>query len=101
MPYTKDETWEKLAAHPGWRLEDDGQLHADFTFEDFAHALMFVGAVGHLAETANHHPDILIYSYKHVRLSMMSHDVEGITDRDFDLIAQIETLPGCTPDVGN
>ena len=56
--------------------------------------MMFASAVGHLAETADHHPDIFIHSYKHVKLSMISHDKGGITDRDFKLIKQIEALPG-------
>lgn len=82
-----------LKAHPGWTLNDGGQLQRDYTFENFVRSLVFVNAVGHLAEAVNHHPDILIYDYKNVRLTMMSHDVGGITARDFKLIALIDDLP--------
>jgi 4a-hydroxytetrahydrobiopterin dehydratase len=82
-----------LKAHPGWTLGDDGQLHREYTFASFTAAFLFAGAVGHLAEAVNHHPDILIHGYKNVRLSMMSHDVNGITARDFKLIALIDDLP--------
>jgi len=82
-----------LKAHPGWTLADSGQLQREYTFENFLRALLFANAVGHLAEAVNHHPDILIYDYKKVRLSMMSHDVGGITTRDFRLISLIDDMP--------
>lgn len=70
-----------------WRLEPDG-LHADFTARDFAHALVFVGAVGVLAEGAGHHPDLDIrYADVHVRL--FTHDADAVTTRDTDLARQI------------
>lgn len=83
----------RLAEHPGWSLGDDGQLHATFTFKNFAQTMLFVNAVGHLAEAADHHPDLFIYGYKNLDISLMSHDVKGITARDFRLIAQIGALP--------
>lgn len=91
--YSKAEIEERLASHPHWHLGDDGQLQSEFVFKNFTLAMMFANAVGHLAETANHHPDLFIHNYKHVTLSLMSHDVGGITDRDFNLIAQIDALP--------
>jgi 4a-hydroxytetrahydrobiopterin dehydratase len=91
--YSADEIAAKLSSFPGWSLGDDGQLHREFTFKNFAQAMLFANAVGHLADTADHHPDILIHGYKHVTLSLMSHDVAAITDRDWGLVAQIESLP--------
>lgn len=92
MPYNDDEVKERLNEHPGWKQSDDGPLQSEFTFDDFSHALLFVNAVGHLAESANHHPDILIHGYNKVRLRVMSHDVGGITARDFKLIEKIGAL---------
>ena len=82
-----------LKDHPAWTLNDGGQLERELTFKDFSHAMLFANAVGHLAEALNHHPDILIHGYKNVRLTVMSHDVGGITARDFRLIALIDDLP--------
>lgn len=84
---------QKLAAYPNWSLGEDGQLHAEFVFKNFGQAMLFATAVGHLAESFNHHPDLFIHSYKHVKLSLMSHDVQAITDRDFRLIEAIAALP--------
>ena len=74
----------RLADTPGWRLVDDHHLERTFEFADFATALVFVNAVGQIAEDLNHHPDILL-SWGKAVVSVWSHDVSGITDRDFAL----------------
>jgi 4a-hydroxytetrahydrobiopterin dehydratase len=91
--YSQTEIEEKLADHPNWSLADDGRLHAHFTFKNFSRAMLFAGAVGHLAEAADHHPDLLIHDYKNVKISLTTHSAGGITEADFNLIEQIEALP--------
>ena len=83
-----------LAEHSRWVLATDGYLEAGFRFPDFAHALLFVNAVGHLAEAADHHPDLIVHGYRNVTVRVMSHDVQGITDRDVGLIQRVDALPG-------
>jgi len=75
----------------GWN-EEDGALHRDFRFADFAAALAFVNEVGVLAEAANHHPDIDI-RWNVVTLRLSTHS-EGnvVTDRDHDLAARIDRI---------
>jgi 4a-hydroxytetrahydrobiopterin dehydratase len=82
---------ERLATLSGWALEN-GMLVRTFTLKDFTAALTFVGAVGHLAEAAGHHPDITI-NYNRVKLALTTHDSGGITQKDFALAAQINALP--------
>lgn len=91
--YTPQEIRERLAAHPDWHLGEDGQLHAEFTFKNFAGALLFLNAIGHLAEVANHHPDLRLHGWKYLSVSLMTHDQGGITDLDLTLVAQIDALP--------
>jgi Pterin-4a-carbinolamine dehydratase len=63
-----------------------------FTFADFAGAIAFVNRVAEAAEAANHHPDILVHGWKHVRLTLSTHSQGGLTDADFALAAQIDAL---------
>jgi 4a-hydroxytetrahydrobiopterin dehydratase len=91
--YPPDEIRAWLTGHPAWSLGDDGQLHAGLTFKNFAQVILFVNAIAHLAETANHHPDLFIHDWKHLAISLMTHDQGGITDLDFNLITQIDALP--------
>jgi 4a-hydroxytetrahydrobiopterin dehydratase len=78
------------AAHPAWTLE--GEIIArTFTFGDFAEALGFVTRVGIAAERVFHHPDIDI-RWNQVTLSLTSHDVGGLTERDIELAARIDSF---------
>jgi 4a-hydroxytetrahydrobiopterin dehydratase len=80
----------ELEATPGW-LVSDGQLTRTVTCGDFRDALLFVNAVGFLAERANHHPDILVV-WNAVTLSLITHSAGGLTENDFALARQISEL---------
>ena len=95
--YTPAEIAARLTDHPDWQLGEDGQLHAAYTLKNFTQVMLFVNAIAHLAEVANHHPDLLIHDWKHLSISLMTHDQGGITDNDFALIDQIDALPRYTP----
>jgi 4a-hydroxytetrahydrobiopterin dehydratase len=90
--FSRSEIEAKLSAAPGWALDEGGRLVKEYVFKNFSHVILFASAVGHLAERADHHPDLFIHDYKHLKISLMSHDVGGITERDFDLIGQIDGL---------
>lgn len=59
---------------------------------DFAEALAYVNAVGALAEAADHHPDIDI-RWNTVTLALSTHSAGGLTAKDLDMAAQIDTVP--------
>jgi 4a-hydroxytetrahydrobiopterin dehydratase len=80
----------RLAQLPGWQIES-GELVRTFQFKDFVAALQFVNLIGKLAEVAGHHPDIDI-RYNRVRLSLVTHDAGGLTEKDFDLAVQAQNL---------
>lgn len=82
---------ERLAATAGWTLNEAGEITRTFELAGFPQALLFVNAVGWLAEAADHHPDIVI-CYRRVTLTLSTHDAGGLTDKDFDLAAQINAL---------
>jgi 4a-hydroxytetrahydrobiopterin dehydratase len=47
-----------------------------------------VDAIGRLADAANHHPDVDL-RYRGVTVRLVSHDVEGLSERDVELARQI------------
>ncbi len=79
-----------LATVPRWHL-DGAEIRREFRFPDFAAALRFVNAVGDLAESANHHPDIDI-RWNRVTLRLSTHSRGGLTDLDFALAARVDAL---------
>ena len=87
---TEREIRAKLSGVPGWGYEDD-HLTRTIEFGSFMDAIAFVERVAHAAESADHHPDIDI-RYSSVRIAVSSHDVGGITDRDFALAQVVSEL---------
>ena len=87
---TLEQAATELKTTPGWQISD-GQLTRTVTRKDFGDALLFVNAVGFLAERANHHPDILI-AWNAVTLSLITHSAGGLTANDFALARQISEL---------
>lgn len=76
----------------GWQLAASGlAIKKAFKFADFRQAFAFMTGVALLAERQNHHPD-WSNSYDRVRISLTSHDVGGLTDRDIHLAKAIEDL---------
>jgi len=87
---TDQQVGERLAALSGWTREGDSIVHVQ-KLADFKAALLYVGAVAYLAETAAHHPDFLI-QWNKVTLTLSTHSAGGLTDNDFALAAQINLL---------
>ena len=80
----------KLAAVPAW-TRDGNSITTVTTRKDFRDALLYLGAVAYLAETANHHPDIAI-SWNKVTLTLSTHSAGGLTANDFTLARRISAL---------
>ncbi len=87
---TAEQVTAELAATPDWAVTD-GALTRTVTRRDFRDALLFVNAVGFLAERANHHPDILL-SWNKVTLTLVTHSAGGLTEKDFALAREIAAL---------
>lgn len=82
-----------LAGLDGWTWAGTagGEISRTFTLPSFPAALVFAGAVGHLAERADHHPDILI-QYRRVTLTLSTHSAGGLTEKDMELARQINAI---------
>jgi len=85
-----DEVRGRLAKTPGWELAGNS-IRKRFRCADFKSAIAFVDKVAEIAEAANHHPDITI-NFDRVTLALSTHDAGGLTERDFALAAEIETV---------
>jgi 4a-hydroxytetrahydrobiopterin dehydratase len=91
-PLTDPEIDERLASiDPGWRREGN-ELVRDLERENFVAAIALVNAIAAVAESADHHPDILIHSYRRLRITLSTHAAGGLTDRDFALARAIDAL---------
>lgn len=92
---TTGEIEERLQSLDGWS-EADGKLQKEFHFASFADAFSFMTRVAFAAEAMDHHPD-WCNSYRKVRVELSSHDVGGITRRDFELAQVMEEVRSAWP----
>jgi len=83
---------QRLQAAGEWRRGEEPAIVRDFVFSDFAAAIAFVDRVAAAAEVAGHHPDILLHGWNKVRLTLSTHSQGGLTEADFDLAREIDSL---------
>ena len=81
----------RLPMAQGWERHGD-MLVRTWQFPSFRRAMEFVNQVAGLVEKTDHYPDLIV-TYRTVRIEMSTHDVGGLTDRDFSLIAEINEIP--------
>ena len=85
-----EEVQEKIKKIPDWEFNETS-ISRVFEFDEYLSAIDFVNSVAEIAEEAYHHPDILI-NYTNVKLTLSTHEVGGITDRDFEVAERIDSL---------
>ena len=74
-----------------WLTDKKGRMFKVFKFKNYRQSFAFTAQVAMLAEKQNHHPEIIL-NYGKVTISLISHDVNSITQRDLDLANQIDKL---------
>jgi len=88
---SKEEIEEKLKGFPGWKFHDD-KISKQFEFKSFSDAVEFINKLVPFCNRIDHHPDIHIY-YKKILFDLQRFSVGGkVTDRDFTVAREIETL---------
>jgi 4a-hydroxytetrahydrobiopterin dehydratase len=87
---TEPQITAELSTVPAWNRAG-GEISTMTERADFRDALLYLGAVAYLAESANHHPDIAI-SWNKVTLTLSTHVAGGLTGADFALAREISAL---------
>ena len=94
--YNDQQIEEKLHAElPHWYLEN-GWIRRKYKTSGWKATLMVVNTVGHLAEADWHHPDLTV-SYAFVIVKLCTHDAKGVTEKDYELAAKIESVISWQP----
>lgn len=87
---SQQELEQRLQSHSHWQIKDN-KLYRRLVFEDFIHAFSFMTQVAMVAEKMNHHPE-WANVYRTVDIFLTTHDVNGISEKDFSLLEKIESL---------
>ena len=83
---------ELLALLPGWEFGPEvADIRKTFRFPDFVRAMAFVNALGWIAESENHHPDLEL-GWGRCLVKFSTHDVGGLSMNDFISAAKVEAM---------
>jgi len=77
---------------PNWTVVDEHHITRTFTFPDFQKALAFVNRIGAVAEEENHHPDLCLHGWNHLRIELYTHTADGISENDLIMAAKFNEL---------
>ncbi len=80
----------RLAKLDGW-ARDATRIIKIYRFANYHETMAFVNAVAWVAHRSDHHPELEV-GYKHCSVTYTSHDVGGLSARDFDDAAKIDAL---------
>ena len=87
-------TTEQIKLHlkdvPDWSQRAQ-TLVRTYKFETFLMSIAFVRRIAKRAEKIQHHPDIDI-RFDQVTLTLTTHDVGGLTEKDFTLAGQCDEV---------
>ena len=85
---------QALAELEGWELvKDETAIRKAFKFKTFNAAWGFMNRVALAAEKMNHHPE-WSNVYNSVDITLTSHDVGALSERDVKLAKKIEVFAG-------
>jgi 4a-hydroxytetrahydrobiopterin dehydratase len=87
----RQEVEKHLKQMKDWKLVDNA-VEKNFKFANFREAIEFINRVADIAEVMNHHPDILLWSWNNVKLTLSTHSAGGLSEKDFALASKIDQI---------
>ena len=72
-------------------VHNNGYLEREIEFSKYLDSIEFINKVAIIAEKKDHHPK-LTSNFKSLLIQLTTHDVKGISKKDFQLAKAIDTL---------
>ena len=89
---TDSEAQARLATLNGWSFSPGSkEIRREFRFKNYYETMAFVNAVAWIAHAADHHPDLEV-GYNRCVVRYSSHDVGGLSNRDFESAEKVSAL---------
>lgn len=87
---TEKEIQKRLESMEGWDYQENA-IHATLEFENFKDAFSVMTRIAFEAEKMQHHPE-WTNIYNTLSISLYTHDLGGVSEKDFELAAIIDSL---------
>lgn len=80
-----------MSAIEQWSLADDGgMISRKINAGNFVKAVACIEKIAAVAEEEQHHPDLHLTGYRHLRIDVTTHAIGGLSENDFILAAKID-----------
>lgn len=94
VPLTRNEIQAELIDLSEWKISGDGtRIFRSLRMKSFLHALAYFERLAVLAESENHHPDLHLTGYRHVRVELWTHTLGGVSLNDIAMARRIDVVP--------
>ncbi len=87
----REDLEQHLKSVKDWKLVSD-TIEKNYKFKDFRQAIEFINKVADAADAENHHPDILLWSWNNVKLTLTTHAARVLSEKDFALASKIDQI---------
>ncbi|WP_248722896.1 4a-hydroxytetrahydrobiopterin dehydratase [Seonamhaeicola sp. ML3] len=87
---TTQDIEKRLLHFPDWEYFDNA-IHAEFEFDNFRDCFSAMSRIAFECEALNHHPN-WSNVYNVLTISLSTHDVDGVSEKDFKLAEAIENI---------
>jgi 4a-hydroxytetrahydrobiopterin dehydratase len=92
-----NEARESLKKIDGWQSTDDQKMiYREFILHNFMDAVHMIEQIAVIAEDEQHHPDLHLTQYRNLRVGLRTHEVGGLSDKDFAVAGKINSLSSKT-----
>jgi 4a-hydroxytetrahydrobiopterin dehydratase len=81
---------KKLLRFPEWDYYDNA-IHVELEFDNFKDCFSAMSRIAFECEAQNHHPN-WSNVYNVLKISLSTHNVDGVTEKDFKLAEAIEAI---------
>jgi 4a-hydroxytetrahydrobiopterin dehydratase len=89
---TEFEIKARMSTIDGWTYENNA-IHTTFEFDNFKDTFSVMTRIAFEIEKLNHHPN-WTNVYNTLSISLSTHDVNGVSEKDFELAKIIDELVG-------
>ncbi|MEM0927275.1 MAG: 4a-hydroxytetrahydrobiopterin dehydratase [Planctomycetota bacterium] len=88
---SKEVATERLRAVPSWKLDEEAKsISLKLNCGNFVAAVSTINVVSEIAESQQHHPDLHLTGYRHLKIVLTTHAIGGLSENDLIVAAHID-----------
>ncbi|MDA9777458.1 4a-hydroxytetrahydrobiopterin dehydratase [Rubripirellula sp.] len=92
-PLDRQQSEQLLTELTGWSIDDGGKcIQRSLNCNRFPDAIRLLNQIAELAEEEQHHPDLHLTGYRHLKIILTTHAIGGLSENDFIVATKIDRL---------